>query len=80
MNPIFESRIEAGRLLARKLSKCMDREDVLVLVRGGVPVAFEVAQKLHAPSMYSQTTGAQVRELLARSHLLLTGIPSAKAA
>ena len=50
MNPIFEDRIEAGRLLGRKLSKYADRDDVLVLAlpRGGVPVAFEVAQTLHA--------------------------------
>lgn len=47
----FKNRTQAGQLLAEALSKYADREDVLVLglPRGGVPVAFEVAQKLHAP-------------------------------
>jgi len=48
---IFANRCEAGRSLAWRLEKYADREDVLVLAvpRGGVPVAFEVAQALHAP-------------------------------
>lgn len=48
---IFANRTEAGRSLARRLEKYADREDVIVLgvPRGGVPVAFEVAQALHAP-------------------------------
>jgi predicted phosphoribosyltransferase len=48
---LFRDRVEAGRLLARELSKYADRPDVLVLAlpRGGVPVAFEVARALHAP-------------------------------
>src|SRR5262245_25330895 len=47
----FRDRTEAGRYLARKLQAYTDRPDVIVLAlpRGGVPVAFEVAQKLHAP-------------------------------
>lgn len=47
----FQDRIEAGQLLAEKLSAYADRPDVLVLAvpRGGVPVAFEVARALHAP-------------------------------
>jgi predicted phosphoribosyltransferase len=51
MNAIFEDRSEAGRLLAGKLAKYAGRDDVLVLAlpRGGVRVAFEVAQKLQAP-------------------------------
>jgi putative phosphoribosyl transferase len=47
----FRDRVEAGKLLARELAKYADRSDVLILAlpRGGVPVAFEVAQALHAP-------------------------------
>ena len=47
----FTNRASAGRLLARRLSRYADREDVLVLAlpRGGVPVAAEVADELHAP-------------------------------
>lgn len=48
---IYRDRTEAGRRLASQLSDYADRPDVLVLAlpRGGVPVAFEVAQALRAP-------------------------------
>jgi putative phosphoribosyl transferase len=48
---LFRDRTDAGRLLAAKLTAYADRPNVLVLAlpRGGVPVAFEVAQALHAP-------------------------------
>jgi len=51
MDHAFPNRTEAGRLLAGKLVKYADRADVIVLglPRGGVPVAFEVAQRLGAP-------------------------------
>ena len=47
----YTDRIEAGRKLAEKLQRYRNRSDVFVLglPRGGVPVAFEVAQALHAP-------------------------------
>ena len=47
----FYNRVEAGRILAEKLSGYADRPDVLVLglPRGGVPVAAEVAKALNAP-------------------------------
>lgn len=48
---MFRDRAEAGHLLAEKLEKYADRDDVLVLAlpRGGVPVGFEVAKVLRAP-------------------------------
>lgn len=51
MNPIFENRTEAGRLLTTKLTAYANRPDVIVLAlpRGGVPVASEIAQTLNLP-------------------------------
>ncbi|PYL22096.1 MAG: phosphoribosyltransferase [Verrucomicrobia bacterium] len=51
MERAFPNRTEAGRLLAGRLVKYAGRDDVIVLglPRGGVPVAFEVAQRLGAP-------------------------------
>lgn len=48
---IFKNRTRAGQRLAEALAKYADRDDVLVLglPRGGVPVAFEVAKRFHAP-------------------------------
>ena len=47
----FRDRAEAGRLLAERLRRYQGRTDTIILglPRGGVPVAFEVAQALDAP-------------------------------
>jgi putative phosphoribosyl transferase len=51
MAKLFQNRTDAGRTLAKKLSHYADRKDSVVLgmPRGGVPVAFEVAQSLRVP-------------------------------
>lgn len=47
--PRFSDRTEAGSVLARRLTAYAGRSDAIVLAlpRGGVPVAYEVAQALH---------------------------------
>jgi putative phosphoribosyl transferase len=47
----FADRRDAGRVLAERLGRYTGRLDLLVLglPRGGIPVAFEVAQALRAP-------------------------------
>ncbi|WP_405091759.1 phosphoribosyltransferase family protein [Micromonospora sp. NBC_01392] len=47
----YRDRTEAGRDLAERLTDLADRPDVVVLalVRGGVPVARVIADRLHAP-------------------------------
>ena len=47
----FRDRVEAGPLLAERLRHYRGRDDVVVLglPRGGVPVAFQVADALDAP-------------------------------
>lgn len=48
---MFSNRVEAGRRLAEQLTHLGNRDDVVILglPRGGVPVAYEVATRLHAP-------------------------------
>jgi predicted phosphoribosyltransferase len=48
---VFFDRQDAGRQLGRELSRLAGRDDVIVLglPRGGVPVAYEVAEALRAP-------------------------------
>lgn len=46
----FKNRLEAGKLLAKKLSKYVSENDfVYALPRGGVSVANPIAHTLHAP-------------------------------
>ena len=51
MTACFADRAEAGHYLAEKLAAYRDRHDIVVLAlpRGGVPVAYEVATRLHLP-------------------------------
>jgi putative phosphoribosyl transferase len=48
---LFQDRTDAGQQLAQKLNVYAGRNDVVVLAlpRGGVPVAYAVAQALQAP-------------------------------
>lgn len=48
---MFEDRVEAGQLLARRVEDLKDAEDVVVLgvPRGGVVVAAQIARALNAP-------------------------------
>jgi putative phosphoribosyl transferase len=47
----YKNRVEAGRQLAEALTQSANRPDVFVLAlpRGGVPVAYEIAEALDAP-------------------------------
>ena len=47
---MLENRVQAGKLLAKKLLKLhLDRPVVIALPRGGVPVAAQIAERLQAP-------------------------------
>lgn len=48
--PVFKDRREAGRVLARMLEKYRNEDPIVLgLPRGGVVVAYEIAQALDAP-------------------------------
>jgi putative phosphoribosyl transferase len=48
---LFADRADAGRQLAELLAQYVDDPSVVVLAlpRGGVPIGFEIARRLHAP-------------------------------
>src|SRR5271165_231214 len=66
---VFKDREDAGRQLAKRLSAYANRNDAVVLgiPRGGVPVAFEIAQALNVPMdiFLSRKLGVPGREELA---------------
>jgi putative phosphoribosyl transferase len=50
LSNMFKDRIEAGLFLAAKLQKYKDKNGIVMAIpRGGVPVAFTIAQKLGLP-------------------------------
>lgn len=51
MKPTLRDRLEAGELLAEKLLQFEGAENTIVLglPRGGIPVAYQVASRLHLP-------------------------------
>ena len=75
---LFRDRADAGRRLAAKLSAYAGRPDVLVLAlpRGGVPVAYEVAQALGAPLdvFLVRKLGVPGREELAMGAMATGGV------
>src|SRR5437773_6865250 len=75
---IFKDRIEAGQFLADNLTNYTDRRDAIVLglPRGGIPVAYEVAQKLHAPlDVFTvRKLGVPVQEELAMGAIASCGV------
>lgn len=74
----FEDRRDAGRRLADRLTAYAHRPDVLVLglPRGGVPVAYEVAQALGAPLdvFIVRKLGVPGREELAMGAIATGGV------
>lgn len=78
MHPQFQDRIEAGQVLASELRTYANQPDVLVLAlpRGGVPVAFEVAQALNAPMdvFLVRKLGVPGREELAMGAIASGGV------
>lgn len=78
MNAGFRDRVEAGQQLAPLLSRYARRDDVIVLglPRGGVPVAFEIACRLHVPLdvLIVRKLGAPGREELALGAIAMGGV------
>ena len=78
MNARFKDRKDAGRILADKLSKYTNHPNavVLALPRGGVPVAYEVAQELGLPLdvLIVRKLGVPTHEELAMGAIASGGI------
>ncbi len=76
---IFDNREDAGRRLAERLANLAGSEGALVLgiPRGGVSVAFEIAQKLYAPLdvFLSRKLGVPGHEELAFGAVSVGGKP-----
>src|SRR5260370_40807596 len=76
---IFRDRIEAGQILAQYLRQYANRPDVIVLAlpRGGVPVAYPVAEALNAPLdiIIVQKLGAPGQQELAIGAIASGGAP-----
>jgi predicted phosphoribosyltransferase len=74
----FADRHDAGAFLARRLSHYAHRDDVVVLAlpRGGVPVAYEIAKKLHARMdlFIVRKLGTPVHEELAMGAIATGGV------
>jgi putative phosphoribosyl transferase len=74
----FDDRADAGRRLAEALAEYAGRDDVVVLAlpRGGVPVAFEVAQRLDVPLdvMVTRKLGVPGHEELAMGAVASGGV------
>jgi putative phosphoribosyl transferase len=64
----FHDRADAGRVLSTKLTAYAHHPQVQVLAlpRGGVPVAFEVAQALRTPLDVSIKTAASAAQIPSR--------------
>src|SRR5262249_21642889 len=78
LSMLFRDRTDAGRQLARQLSRYAGRPDLLVLAlpRGGVPVGYEVARALGAPLdvFVVRKLGVPGREELAMGALATGGV------
>src|SRR5438132_532379 len=75
---LFRDRRDAGKYLARELAHYADRDDVVVLAlpRGGVPVGYEIAQKLDAPLdvFIVRKLGVPIHEELAMGAIASGGV------
>jgi putative phosphoribosyl transferase len=74
---LFRDRSEAGQRLAARLTEFANRNVlVLALPRGGVPVAFEIAQSLNAPMdvLVVRKLGAPGQEQFAMGAIAFGGI------
>ena len=75
----FNDRQDAGRYLAKQLAHLKEARDavVLALPRGGVPVAYEIAEALHLPLdiFLVRKLGAPIYEELAMGAIASGGRP-----